>query len=250
MPRPRFDNLSTERRHDLLERAATEFALHGYEGASLNSILSGAGLSKGVFYYYFDDKADLFATVTDFAMQSVLGPLGDGFDLERLDMERQFLPALKRAEVALAGGLAVERYLDAPTEAGEAEAIAGAILERLCDSERQQETLHAFVRCRLLDLLDAPVNRGMIEELAAQLDAEEKLGLSGERSQQIVDLGADSGFRFSVADLAAVVEAFELVNTGKMELDDCKRILGLGSATPAEGELQSAAGMIYRGVRY
>lgn len=84
----------------------------------------------------------------------------------------------------------------------------------------------------------------------AQLDAEETLGLSGERSQQIVDLGAENGFRFSVADLSAVVEAFELVNAGKMGLDDCQRILGLGSVTPAEGGLQSAAGMIYRGVRY
>jgi hypothetical protein len=102
----------------------------------------------------------------------LLDTLRYGLDLERLDMERQFIPALKRAEVALAGGLAVECYLDARAEAGEAEAIAGAILERLCDSERQQETLHAFVRCRLLDLLDAPVNRAMIEELATQLDAE------------------------------------------------------------------------------
>jgi hypothetical protein len=84
----------------------------------------------------------------------LLDTLRYGLDLERLDMERQFIPALKRAEVALAGGLAVECYLDARAEAGEAEAIAGAILERLCDSERQQETLHA------------------IEELATQLDAE------------------------------------------------------------------------------
>ena len=79
------------------------------------------------------------------------------------------LPALL---LTLAGGVAVERYLGATDDAGEAEAIADAILARLCDSGRQRETLHAFARCRLLDLLDAPDNRAMIEELAVQLDTE------------------------------------------------------------------------------
>lgn len=102
----------------------------------------------------------------------LLDTLRYGLDLERLDLERQFLTALKRAEVALAGGVAVERYLGATDDAGEAEAIADAILARLCDSGRQRETLHAFARCRLLDLLDAPDNRAMIEELAVQLDTE------------------------------------------------------------------------------
>ncbi len=102
----------------------------------------------------------------------LLDALRYGLDLERLDLERQFLAAIKRAEVALAGGVAVERYLEMPTAAGEAEAIAGAILESLCDSARQHETLQAFVRSRLLDLLDAPGNRAMIETLAVQLDAE------------------------------------------------------------------------------
>jgi hypothetical protein len=74
----------------------------------------------------------------------LLDTLRYGLDLERLDMERQFIPALKRAEVALAGGLAVECYLDARAEAGEAEAIAGAILERLC---HDRGTGHA-TRCR------------------------------------------------------------------------------------------------------
>ena len=83
-----------------------------------------------------------------------------------------------------------------------------------------------------------------------KLDAEEKSGLSGDRSQQIVDLGAEYGFRFTVADLTAVVEAFELVNAGKLDMDDCKRILGLGGSVPAEGDVQSTAGRIYRGVRY
>lgn len=63
MPRPRFDKLPTEKRDQLMQIAAKEFAAFGYEGASLNKILDQAGISKGAAYYYFDDKADLFLTV-------------------------------------------------------------------------------------------------------------------------------------------------------------------------------------------
>jgi AcrR family transcriptional regulator len=63
MPRPRFEKLTPEKRERILETAAKEFAHHGFDGASLNHILSTAGISKGAAYYYFDDKADLFTTV-------------------------------------------------------------------------------------------------------------------------------------------------------------------------------------------
>lgn len=62
MPRPRFDKLPVEKRERILEAAAKEFTAHGFEGASLNRILDEAGISKGAAYYYFDDKADLYAT--------------------------------------------------------------------------------------------------------------------------------------------------------------------------------------------
>ncbi len=60
-----------------------EFAEHGYDRASLNRILGAAGLSKGAFYYYFDDKADLFATVMKFASEAGVGQID--FSLEALE---------------------------------------------------------------------------------------------------------------------------------------------------------------------
>lgn len=63
MPRPRFQKMDPARRHALLDAAATELAAKGYEAASVNAILEAAGFSKGSFYYYFDDKADLAAEV-------------------------------------------------------------------------------------------------------------------------------------------------------------------------------------------
>jgi len=73
MPRPRFEKLSEEKRARILTTSAKEFAAHGYDGASLNHILSEAGISKGAAYYYFDDKADLFATVLGHYWQRVAG---------------------------------------------------------------------------------------------------------------------------------------------------------------------------------
>jgi AcrR family transcriptional regulator len=63
MPRPRFDTASPTLKQAILEAASREFADSGYDGASLNQIIESSGLSKGSFYYYFDDKTDLAATV-------------------------------------------------------------------------------------------------------------------------------------------------------------------------------------------
>lgn len=63
MPRPRFEKLDPERQEAILDSAMRELAARGPEQASLNKILADVGLSKGVAYYYFDDKQDLFVTV-------------------------------------------------------------------------------------------------------------------------------------------------------------------------------------------
>jgi len=72
MPHPRFSKLPPEKREQIIEAAAREFATFGYEGASLNRILEQAGVSKGAAYYYFNDKVDVFLTVVDYYRQQVM----------------------------------------------------------------------------------------------------------------------------------------------------------------------------------
>jgi len=87
-----------------------------------------------------------------------------------------------------------------------------------------------------------------------ELDAEEAQALASFRGSHIVDLGAEHGFRFTPADLSAVVGAFQLVNNGKLSQENCVRILGLKkSAVAVDGILadnNKTAELIYRGVRY
>ena len=49
-----------EHREELVEAALEEFIAKGYEQASINTILRAAGMSKGQFYYHFENKEGLY----------------------------------------------------------------------------------------------------------------------------------------------------------------------------------------------
>jgi AcrR family transcriptional regulator len=71
MPYPRFEKLAPRKREQLLDVAAREFAIHGFNEASINHILEQAEMSKGAAYYYFEDKVDLFCTVVRYASDTL-----------------------------------------------------------------------------------------------------------------------------------------------------------------------------------
>ena len=125
MPRPRFNKLPAEKRERILEAAAKEFAANGYDGASLNHILDEAGISKGAAYYYFDDKADLYATTIlhySQELMSVADPAqfsADGFWDELTAIYRhQFTSFAERpwvfGVVKAGGSLSVETMTEGP----------------------------------------------------------------------------------------------------------------------------------------
>jgi AcrR family transcriptional regulator len=49
----------------LLKTALETFAAYGYDGASINTILKHAGMSKGQFYYHFKTKQDLYFALVE-----------------------------------------------------------------------------------------------------------------------------------------------------------------------------------------
>ena len=61
---------SFERKNELIEAALTEFSSHTYESASLNKIIKKTGISKGTFYYHFEDKKALYLFILGIAGES------------------------------------------------------------------------------------------------------------------------------------------------------------------------------------
>ena len=47
-------------RAKILAGATAEFAAHGYEAASLNTVCLSGGISKGIIYHYFESKDELY----------------------------------------------------------------------------------------------------------------------------------------------------------------------------------------------
>lgn len=71
-----------EHREALFDAALAEFIDKGYEQASINTILQAAGMSKGQFYYHFENKQALYL--------ALIGVL--------LDKKRAFLEQALRPE--------------------------------------------------------------------------------------------------------------------------------------------------------
>jgi AcrR family transcriptional regulator len=60
MPKQTFFNLSEPKRKKLLESAEIEFTRVPFFEASIANIIKTAGISRGSFYQYFEDKDDLY----------------------------------------------------------------------------------------------------------------------------------------------------------------------------------------------
>lgn len=60
MPKQTFYNLPDGKRQAILDIAIEEFAENDYNSASISRIVARAGIAKGSFYQYFEDKKDLY----------------------------------------------------------------------------------------------------------------------------------------------------------------------------------------------
>jgi TetR/AcrR family transcriptional regulator len=69
MPKSTFFNLPDDKRDLILEVAIDEFAGKEYESASISQIVARAGIAKGSFYQYFEDKRDLYFYLVELAAE-------------------------------------------------------------------------------------------------------------------------------------------------------------------------------------
>jgi TetR/AcrR family transcriptional regulator len=69
MAKPTFYNLAEDKRQVIVDVAIDEFLERGFERASISQMVARAGIAKGSFYQYFEDKHDLFMYLVELIAQ-------------------------------------------------------------------------------------------------------------------------------------------------------------------------------------
>jgi AcrR family transcriptional regulator len=131
----RLTQRGQDRRTQLMEFAGRRFAENGYHPTSVAEIVQGLGVGKGVFYWYFPSKEDLFLEILresqhalrrrqrqaiagepdpvkriQLGIEATMQWLDENRHLSRLfefaATEERFAPALRRGEEVAVGDLA------------------------------------------------------------------------------------------------------------------------------------------------
>ncbi|KRM54963.1 TetR/AcrR family transcriptional regulator [Lacticaseibacillus sharpeae] len=75
MPKSTFFRLPEEKRNRLLNAARTEFGRAPFAKASVSNIIELAGIPRGSFYQYFEDKQDIFFYMLEIEGGTMVGRL-------------------------------------------------------------------------------------------------------------------------------------------------------------------------------
>src|SRR5690606_27498952 len=79
-----FERLDPDKQDRIIRAALKEFGEQGYDRASTNRIVQDAGIGKGMLFYYFNSKKELYWHLVDFSLEAVqrefLGKIDDSID--------------------------------------------------------------------------------------------------------------------------------------------------------------------------
>nr|WP_249222189.1 TetR/AcrR family transcriptional regulator [Planococcus sp. MSAK28401] len=68
------------------QAALEEFAQHGYEKASTNRIVKAAGIGKGMLFYYFTSKQELYKYLVKYSLEFIQSRYLDRVDAKEPDL--------------------------------------------------------------------------------------------------------------------------------------------------------------------
>lgn len=151
MPSNTFLNLPADKQSRLMDAASREFSAKPYNEVSINRIIQDAGIPRGSFYMYFQDKEELFRYLVHGYVEQLLMVLEEALLREGGDVFAA-LRALfdyvweKREERALGGMGAMSAII---SRNGGMQ--RGALLD-LLDAGEALERLRQSVNPELLDL--------------------------------------------------------------------------------------------------
>lgn len=151
MPTERFNRLPEDKKKAIRDAAIQEFIRMPFEKASINQIILNAGISRGSFYTYFEDKRDVLAYLFEdsavrlrsFCESCLAQAEGDlWFTLEKLleyCMEQAGQGDMSRLSRNVMMYQDMERILGGPGECGH-EKVANDLLQSLYE----KTDLHNF----------------------------------------------------------------------------------------------------------
>jgi AcrR family transcriptional regulator len=74
---PRWRRRAADRPQEILDAALTVFVSKGFAATKLDDVAAAAGISKGLLYRYFDNKAELFKEVVRQTLVTTIRNVGD-----------------------------------------------------------------------------------------------------------------------------------------------------------------------------
>lgn len=86
MPKQTFFNLQPDKQKRIIDASKKEFIENNFYDASINMIIKDAGISRGSFYQYFEDKEDLFIYLIDNCMSYILSEISKKAKNKNLDI--------------------------------------------------------------------------------------------------------------------------------------------------------------------
>lgn len=140
MPTATFLHLPEDKQSRLMEAASREFSGKPFNEASINKIIQEAGIPRGSFYMYFQDKEDLFRYLVHGYVEQLLMVLEEALLREQGDvfaaMGVLFDYVLDRREEESLGGMGAMAAIISRNGGMQRGALldmldAGAVLERL-----------------------------------------------------------------------------------------------------------------------
>lgn len=85
MPTERFRNLSAEKQQTIRDAAIREYTRVSFDKVSINRIIKDAGISRGSFYTYFQDKWDLLEYLMDNTRRQIVVKINQEVDETHAD---------------------------------------------------------------------------------------------------------------------------------------------------------------------
>ena len=151
MPTTTFFNLPAEKQERLMDAATREFCAKPYNEASLNQIIQDAGIPRGSFYMYFQDKEDLFRYLLGGYMDQLMMVLEESLLREQGNVFAALLGLFdyarkKRTEQTLGGMGAMTAIV------GRNGGMQGSVLLGMVDAGGVLRRLKELVNPELLDL--------------------------------------------------------------------------------------------------